>query len=49
MNFLAGLTAEKRRERLDQLFRLAASGRHPLPREELEPFLEMRSLQKRHG
>lgn len=31
MNFLAGLTPEKRRERLDQPVPPAASGRHPLP------------------
>ena len=49
MNFLAGLTAEKRRERLDQLFRQQPPAVILCRNEELEPFPEMQELAKQHG
>ena len=49
MNFLAGLTAEKRRERLDQLFRQQPPAVILCRSEELEPFPEMQELAKQHG
>ena len=49
MNFLAGLTPEKRRERLDQLFRQQPPAVILCRNEELEPFPEMQELAKQHG
>ena len=49
MNFLAGLTPEKRRERLDRLFRQQPPAVILCRNEELEPFPEMQELAKQHG
>ena len=49
MNFLAGLPEEKRRERLDQLFRQQPPAVIVGRSEELEPFPEMLELAKKHG
>ncbi len=49
MNFLAGLAPEKRRERLDQLFRQQPPAVILCRSEELEPFPEMQELAKQHG
>ena len=49
MNFLAGLTPEKRRERLDQLFRQQPPAVILCRNGELEPFPEMQELAKQHG
>ena len=49
MNFLAGLTAEKRRERLDQLFRQQPPAVIVGRSEELKPFPEMLELAKKHS
>ena len=49
MNFLAGLTAEKRRERLDQLFRQQPPAVILCRNEELEPFPEMQELAQKHA
>ncbi len=46
MNFLAGLPEEKRRERLDQLFRQQPPAVIVGRSEELEPFPEMLELAK---
>ena len=48
MNFLAGLAPEKRRERLDQLFRQQPPAVIVCRSEELEPFPEMLELAQQH-
>lgn len=48
MNFLAGLAHEKRRERLDQLFRQQPPAVIVCRSEELEPFPEMLELAQQH-
>ena len=48
MNFLAGLAPEKRRERLDQLFRQQPPAVIVCRGEELEPFPEMLELAQQH-
>ena len=48
MNFLAGLAPEKRRERLDQLFRQKPPAVIVCRSEELEPFPEMLELAQQH-
>ena len=49
MNFLSGLSAEKRYERLDQLFGQQPPAVIVCRREELEPFPEMLELAQKHG
>ena len=49
INFLSGLPEEKRRERLDQLFRQQPPAVIVGRSEELEPFPEMLELAKKHG
>lgn len=49
MNFLAGLTPEKRRERLDRLFRQQPPAVILCRNEELEPSRRCRSLQSSTG
>ena len=49
MNFLSGLSAEKRYERLDQLFGQQPPAVIVCRSEELEPFPEMLELAQKHG
>ena len=49
MNFLSGLSAEKRYERLDQLFSQQPPAVIVCRSEELEPFPEMLELAQKHG
>ena len=49
MNFLSGLSAEKRYERLDQLFGQRPPAVIVCRSEELEPFPEMLELAQKHG
>ena len=49
MNFLSGLSAEKRYEALEQLFRQQPPAVIVCRSEELEPFPEMQELAKQHG
>ena len=49
MNFLSGLSPEKRYEALDQLFRQQPPAVIVGRSEELEPFPEMQELAKKHG
>ena len=49
MNFLSGLSQEKRYEALDQLFRQQPPAVIVCRSEELEPFSEMQELAKKHG
>ena len=49
MNFLSGLSPEKRYEALDQLFRQQPPAVIVCRSEELKPFPEMQELAKKHG
>ena len=49
MNFLSGLTAEKRYEALEQLFRQQPPAVIVCRSEELAPFPEMQELAQKHG
>ena len=49
MNFLSGLSAEKRYEALDQLFRQQPPAVIVCRSEELTPFPEMQELAQKHG